>query len=67
MEGKINLELKAISWIASFTCGFGIYFLANVSEWDEWAAYIGFGAALLAGGMVDWRTRELERRLPYDQ
>jgi hypothetical protein len=64
MEGKINLGLKAISWIAAFTCGFGVYFLADASEWNEWAAYVGFVAALLAGGLVDWRVRQLEKMLP---
>ena len=67
MEGKINIGLKTLSWLAAFVCGFGIYFLASADgRYGEWAAYIGFGAALFAGGIVDLLARRLEKMLPFD-
>lgn len=65
IEGKINIGLKTLSWIAAFVCGTGVFLLVRADgRYSVWATPIGFAAGLLASGLLEWRVRSLEKFLP---
>jgi ABC-type uncharacterized transport system permease subunit len=63
MEGKINIGLQALTWIAAGVCGFSVFFLARNGQYSDAAPYLGWGAAVLAVGAMNWQTRSLCKRL----
>ena len=66
IEAKINDLVRAVSWILAFVVGFGVYFLATAKGY-EWAGYYGFGVAIVAAAILEFRMRQWERWFPYDR
>lgn len=69
IEGKINIIARAVSLITAVGAGFAAYFITRADGFAPYvgshlAVYVGFGAAVLFGGLVDWDMRRLEKRLP---
>jgi hypothetical protein len=63
IEGKINILLRALSWVLAFVIGFGMYFLTRGESFD---VFLGFGAAIVAVAAMEWQIRRLEKLFPLD-